>query len=224
MSTVEPMTDSYRRRFEDASEAAAYDHDQYSAVGYPALLWEIERQVLTDLVRDFRQTHPRLSYLDFACGTGRVLSFIENMVDDSTGVEISEAMLALAGEKVQRSKLVLSDITSDDSPLEDQYDLITCFRFILNAELQLREEALSRLVTRLRDGTSRFIFNNHAHLWSYKIASWPSARADRRRRADSSSGNFLTHAERWSGSRRVSVWYLNAGSVMAISVQRRCGW
>lgn len=189
------MTDSYRRRFEGASDAAAYDREQYSVSGYPALLWDVERRLLTDVIGGLRQTHARISYLDFACGTGRVLSFIENMVDDSTGVEISEAMLALAGEKVRRSTLIHSDITSDDSLLENRYDLITCFRFILNAEPQLREEALSRLVACLRDSTSRIVFNNHAHLWSYKVVTWPSACASRRIHSDTSSRNFLTHAE-----------------------------
>ncbi len=67
-----------------------------------ALLWDIEQRVLRQALD---LTAGRLSgamtHLDFACGTGRVLAACAPFVRSSTGVDVSERMMAVAHDKAQ---------------------------------------------------------------------------------------------------------------------------
>ena len=183
---------SYRNRFDDPQEAASYDRDEYSPGSYPALLWQLEQEFLLRTATDLRSQVGEIRYMDFACGTGRVLSYMEPLVDHATGIEISRPMLERAAQKVQRASLVQADITSDRSAVTGQFDLITAFRFVLNAEPELRVSALRRLGELLRDERSLLVFNNHINLWSYKLATWPRQRMTPSSRRPPCSGNFLT--------------------------------
>ena len=164
---------SYRQDFDSAEKAYRYDMSQYSNGTYGDLLWRIEQARLHALVEEFRITHRTVDYLDFATGTGRIISFMEDLVDTATGIEISEAMAKLAVSKVKRAKIVCCDITEPGTHIEAQYDFITAFRFLLNAEPSLRLAALKALAARLRDRTSWLVFNNHGYLWSYRLLAYP---------------------------------------------------
>lgn len=190
MDWQQPLT--YRKRFDDAAEALGYDSIEYSAGSYPALLWALEKDFLRTVVADARQVVEKINYLDFACGSGRVLSFMEPMVDHATGVEVAKPMLDLAAKKVKDSTLIQADITADAEALRDKFDLITTFRFVLNAEPDLRRSALKRLAELLRDERSVLVFNNHINLWSYKLPTWPVQRMTPPSRLPPCSGNFLT--------------------------------
>ena len=61
-------------------------------------------------------------------------------------------MLDAAVEKTGATSLLCKDITGADDRVEGQYDLITAFRFLTNAEPELRAAALAglaRLVSQL---------------------------------------------------------------------------
>lgn len=183
---------SYRERFDDPDEALGYDSIEYSPGSYPALLWELEQDFLRQVVSQLRRALTDIRYLDFACGSGRVLSFVEGLVDDATGVEVAKPMLELAAKKVTKANLVHADITADPTAVEGKFDMITAFRFVLNAEPDLRRSALNRLAGLLRDDRSVLVFNNHINLWSYKVATWPLQRLTPASRRPPCSGNFLT--------------------------------
>ncbi len=184
--------ESYRNRFDDVGEAVSYDCEEYAPGSYPALLWELEQEFLRNIVADLRQDVEEMHYLDFACGSGRVLAFMEPLVDHATGVEVAQPMLDRAAKKVASAKLVHADIIADPASLRGKFDLITAFRFVLNAEPVLRRSALERLAELLRDERSVLVFNNHINLWSYKLATWPSQRMTPPSRRPPCSGNFLT--------------------------------
>jgi hypothetical protein len=189
------MSDSYRKQFEDQSRAAYYDAVQYGPDSYGQVLWQIEMGQLEKVVASMNSSPSDMSYLDFATGTGRIIEFMENKVGSSRGIEISEAMAAEARKRVSRSQILCMDITDPSASVEGKYDLITAFRFFLNAEPSLRLAAIKALSQRLRDDHSLLVFNNHGSLMSLKGIG----RAFQRRRFRSedweTSGNVMSHHE-----------------------------
>jgi SAM-dependent methyltransferase len=89
------------------------------------------------------------NHLDFACGTGRILHVAEEIFPKTTGVDVSETMVKLAREKCHRSEIIVQDITT--TPLNTRYDVITAFRFFLNAEPELRKNVLKAIRKNLAD-------------------------------------------------------------------------
>ncbi len=185
--------ESYRSHFEHQDAAATYDQRQYADASYSAFLWEIEKIQLEGLIAAFRRTHQRINYLDFACGTGRVISFLESRVDAATGIEISSTMADRARSRIKSATIHCMDITAQGQPVESSYDLITAFRFILNAEPELRVAALNALAARLRDDSSWLIFNNHGNVFSHKLALQPYHRLRRGFGHHHNSGNYLSN-------------------------------
>lgn len=188
------MRDSYRNDFREASQVEYYDQHLFSETSYGSLLWSLERQYLEDFLRRFSIPADRIHYLDFACGTGRVLAFMESKVMKATGIEISPAMLELARQRTGEAELINADITDPDAPVEKQYDLITAFRFVLNAEPELRLEAMRSLAARLKDDRSRLIFNVHGNLPSHKLLMWSKHRF-REVLGKQPSRNYLTRGQ-----------------------------
>lgn len=104
------------------------------------------------------------SYLDFACGTGRIISLVEPYARVSIGIDISEKMLAEARPRCPRTTFIVADLTRasvDAGP----FDLITGFRFLGNAQHSLRLEALRALRRVLKPG-GYLLMNNHRNPWS----------------------------------------------------------
>jgi len=189
------MSTTYKSHFLTEAEAARYDRDEYGEGSYGQVLWGLERAALQKLVREFRQTHPQIHYLDFAAGTGRIAGFMEGLVETATAIEVSEAMAARARARLRATQVLCRDITASGCELEGKYDLITSFRFFLNAEPELRLAATKALAARLQDDQSWLVFNNHGNLWSLKIIGWPYHRLRSFRRGRKPYGNYLRHSE-----------------------------
>ena len=186
---------SYRRQFAGTSKAEEYDEIQYNPRSYSDVLWQIEQDQLVEIVDEFRHTHESIEYLDFAAGTGRIVAFMEDKVDQATGIEISAAMVGRAQQKLRQSKLICSDITAEGAEIEGKYDLITAFRFVLNAEPSLRQSGLEALAARLRDKTSLLVFNNHGNFYSHKLLLWPFHKLHSLRKGYQTEGNYLTNGQ-----------------------------
>lgn len=158
----------YREWHKNDKKVLNYEYNLYAEDSYVSYLWELEKGILLKEISLIRKTEIR--YLDFACGTGRILSFIEEHVAESTGVDVSENMLNIAKSKVKKSQILNSDLTTDDIIEKKQYDLITAFRFFLNAQEDLKGKVMCLLSEKLsNDGL--FIFNNHGNTFSYYL--WP---------------------------------------------------
>lgn len=99
------------------------------------------------------------SYLDFACGTGRITSVVEGLAERSYGVDVSESMQAVAKAKCKKTTFFLQDITQQPLDLEP-VDLVTAFRFFGNAEEALRLAALQAISRQMASG-GYLIANNH---------------------------------------------------------------
>ncbi len=162
----------YRRAFSKASSAASYDEKVYATGSSAEILWRIEKRIVRKIAEEVvsRRTNP--TYLDFACGTGRVLASLEDLAELAVGVDVSMAMLDRAKEKCKRARLLCKDIAQPETEIEGQYDLITCFRFLTNAEPSLRAAALRALHKRLKDD-GVLIINTHGNPWSYRLLLLP---------------------------------------------------
>jgi hypothetical protein len=186
---------TYRRHFAAKERAADYDEVQYASGSYSDVLWEVEKRQLQDIIASLRSTHERIDYLDFAAGTGRIISFVEDQVDTATGIEISSAMVERAQAKLSRARMICADITGTQSAVEDSYDLITAFRFVLNAEPALRLAAMKALAARLKDERSVIVFNNHGNIWSLKLLALPFHKLRSRRSGWKPEGNVMSDTQ-----------------------------
>lgn len=144
-------------------------HDKFEGANYRAVLWELERAILTKIVQDRDGDHRSLRHLDFACGTGRVLRHLSPLVGQSVGVDVSESMIEVAREELPEVQVHLADITRDPVLDDQQFDLVTAFRFFPNAEGQLRDDAMARLAQLLAPG-GVIVFNNHIRKGSLRFA------------------------------------------------------
>lgn len=192
---TQPTPTTYRQQFADEDKAAVYDEVYYGTGTYCDVLWETEKIQLASILAGLRRTHPRIDYLDFAAGTGRIIGFLEDKVDTATGIEISPAMTARAQAKLTRARMICTDITAPNAPIEGKYDLITTFRFVLNAEPSLRLAGLKALAARLKDETGLLVFNNHGNLLSLKLLMWPIHRLRRQSKGHRTEGNVMTNGQ-----------------------------
>ncbi|MFW6025680.1 MAG: class I SAM-dependent DNA methyltransferase [Candidatus Woesearchaeota archaeon] len=154
---------NYKERFKNDAIVKYYDNKEYHKHSYYSLIWELEKEILFKEISNFSKSH--IDYLDFACGTGRVISFLENYVATSIGVDISKNMLNAAENKVKTSKLIQRDIIKN--PLNQKFDVITSFRFFLNAENNLRKGVLKE-IKKMMKTDSIFIFSIHGNKYSFR--------------------------------------------------------
>lgn len=148
----------YRDSHTDPRKGWQYD-GRFRAFKWRKYLWEREQSAL----RQILQIHfggKSINYLDFACGTGRILQFMTRHVDSSTGVDVSESMLNECRKKLPDTEIIQADITRNDPLGDRRFDLITAFRFFPNAQQSLRSEVIQALAGHLSpDGV--LVFNNH---------------------------------------------------------------
>lgn len=159
-----PSPRNYSSRFQEAAAVTAYDAKEYGAGSYSAFIWDLQRPVLEKIVADFRKTQAGpVRLLDFACGTGRVISCLEPLVDAAEGVDISENMVAVARPKCRTAQLKVGDILSQPELLQKKYAIITSFRFLLNVEPELRGRVLKKLRAALQEPDGLLVVNVHGN-------------------------------------------------------------
>jgi len=144
-----------------------YDQVIYQPGGYDSFIWSLERPYLIALTSRLATGPTSFKYLDFACGTGRVLHALAPYVTNATGVDTSPDMIAAAqAQAAPHTRLIVGDLLSQPDLDDDVYDLITAFRFKLNTEASLRLPVLANLTQRLRDPAARLVFNVHGNALS----------------------------------------------------------
>lgn len=139
-------------------------HQRFTIHPGRAFMWEIEKIVLRQIVAEL---NPR-TVLDFACGTGRISSFVETTFPEPTvhGIDVSESMLSIAREKCVRTQYRAMDSRQAIVCYGEKYfDLILAFRFFANAEPSLRLSIGADLGSLLADDGT-LVINNHRNFWS----------------------------------------------------------
>jgi SAM-dependent methyltransferase len=142
---------SYRQSHLGADKARSYDEDLWDLRAAKGLDWLVEQQLLVDVLRIAVPPGAR-SAADFACGTGRILEFLSHYFPSPVGIDISPDMLARARARCPRAALILGDVTTAHELAPGPFDLITAFRFFLNAEPSLRSQVLAWMGKSLRPG------------------------------------------------------------------------
>ena len=162
---------SYRNTFGATASATSYDTNVYASGSSAELLWRVEAAILRAEVEAASRGRPHPEYLDFACGTGRITALLEKM-GDTTAIDVSPYMLERARQKCSRAKFLCTDITAPGVAPEGKYDVITSFRFLTNAEDELRRAVLAGLFDRLKDD-GVLIVNTHGNPFSYRLLLLP---------------------------------------------------
>jgi SAM-dependent methyltransferase len=137
--------------------------DRYERLYRPgtalAFYWQtFERPYLDGLFARLAAEKPDGRYLDFACGTGRILDLGADHFVDVTGVDVSEPMVEVARAKRPTANIIIADVLANPVDVGD-FDVITLFRFLVRAG-DLRERILSWLRGVVRDD-GVLIVNNH---------------------------------------------------------------
>ncbi len=150
--------EDYRYSHTQPGKGSFYDFKVYGQKSGHRSIWLMERQYLTDVIS--RLVVKKNKYLDFACGTGRIIEIFADGFNKAVGLDISEPMLSMAKKKNIKAELLLADITENPDIAGGEFDLITAFRFFLNAQQLLRYRVIDILAEKLtKDGI--LIFNIH---------------------------------------------------------------
>jgi SAM-dependent methyltransferase len=138
--------------------------DGHYVGGRGHLYWvHFERPYLEALFARLSRERPG-RYLDFACGTGRILEIAFPHFPESVGIDVSPVMLSVARRRIPGARMIQADVTVDP-PDVGSFTVISLFRFILGAEDPLREGVLRWLRSVItRDGI--LVLNNHLNRWS----------------------------------------------------------
>jgi hypothetical protein len=179
----------YRDHFQRADTAASYV-DTYGGSTYDALLWEIEREQIQELLGLHARTDGVA--VDCATGTGRVLSVLEAIFPRAVGIDSSLPMLEHARRRCTRAELIHSDLL-DGLPMlaGEPVRVITAFRLLLNIDPDLRTTALRHFHAVLSASPGAvLLINNHGNTPSIK-----SIRASRSRGSYATEGNVLADTE-----------------------------
>ncbi len=155
--TSHPAFD-YRRSHLAPGKGITYDR-RYRDIPWRRYLWSREQAALARIVTEFLEGRS-IRYLDFACGTGRIMQFLWPFVNHCTGIDLSETMLQLCRDKLPHAEILAGDLTECDILGERTFDLITAFRFFTNAQPDLRRQALAILARHLSDD-GILVINNH---------------------------------------------------------------
>ena len=156
---------SYRDSHVGENRGLQYDATHASKVD--ALIWDTFIKGLVAREAKACASGGGCRYLDFACGTGRVLKVGQPYFSDSLGVDISEDMLAVARHRVPAADFICADITRDRGAAAGEFDFVTIFRFILNAERSLSMDVLAWLAQHMPAGAV-LVGNNHMNRFSFR--------------------------------------------------------
>jgi SAM-dependent methyltransferase len=161
MTYTSAYTDHYKQK-----STSGLSYDRSLANRFELAIFQLEHILLVDLFRRLRSSDPGTRYLDFACGTGRILAVFKDLIHSKVGIDTSPGQLELAHEKVPDAELVCGNVVTDPELLTGrQFDLITCFRLLLNLESENRIPILRALRDRLApDGY--LIIDNHMNRYS----------------------------------------------------------
>ncbi|HET7662504.1 MAG TPA: class I SAM-dependent methyltransferase [Rhodanobacteraceae bacterium] len=129
-----------------------------------ASMWALEERLIREI---FTRLAPRRA-LDFATGTGRIVSVLEKHLPDCEfhGIDIANDMLDVARTHCARTTLHEMDGRQALSHFgKGTFDVVSAFRFFPNAEPPLREAAASQISGLTRPG-GYVVLNNHRSFWS----------------------------------------------------------
>ena len=177
------QTSDYAKRHLAAWVPVHYDQVMYATDSYDTFIWNVQKPILRAVAASTSPAEGGLRFLDFACGTGRITSALEDLAAQSLGVDISPDMIAAATVKAPKSRFRAGDILTEPDVAEGPFDLITAFRFFVNTEDEMREMVMPVLTRLLAGPDSRLVFNVHMNSTHFvpnyvyrRLHGWPGYR------------------------------------------------
>lgn len=136
---------------------------------FELFIFELEKYFLTKIFSKLQNDNK--IYLDFACGTGRAISFVADnfRFKRFVGVDISPYMVEQARRDNAGKKIdfFVADILNEQEAMKiPKSDIVTCFRLVLNLEPEYRAPILKAL-NGLMAKNSLLIINNHMNRYSF---------------------------------------------------------
>lgn len=135
---------------------------------FESFIFSIEQRILAAIFTPLEGSNK--SYLDFACGTGRILSFVADnfTFKEYVGFDSAKEMIEVAKSKVTRAGacFIVGNILEQPEILGNgMFDVVTAFRLILNLEPEYRLPLLKQLNDKIKKG-GILIINNHMNRYS----------------------------------------------------------
>lgn len=138
-------------------EHVAKDYAGRDFNGLSPLITRAESETILKLVQ--KNNIRKDTFLDLATGSARILSQIENEFTSSTGVDSSRIILKFAKKRTKKSKFMIADI--ENLPFKNNsFNLITCFRFLINVPNITRVKVLKE-ASRVLKKNGLLIVNIH---------------------------------------------------------------
>jgi SAM-dependent methyltransferase len=174
-------TSAYTDHYQDQGNSGE-PYDRSLANRFELAIFRLEHVILRDLFRRLRLSDPNTAYLDFACGTGRIIEVFRDLIRTKVGVDTSAGQLAVARAKVPDAEFVHGNVVTEPGLLGGrQFNLITSFRLLLNLEPEHRVPIL-RALRELLTTDGYLIIDNHmnrhsilglAALFAHKVLRVP---------------------------------------------------
>lgn len=174
-------TSAYTDHYQDQGRSGE-SYDRALANRFELAIFRLEDVILRDLFRRLRSSDPNTAYLDFACGTGRIIAVFGDLIRTKVGVDTSAGQLAVARAKVPDAEFVHGNVVTEPDLLGGrEFSLITCFRLLLNLEPENRVPIL-RALRELLTANGYLIIDNHMNrhsilgltaLFAHKVLRMP---------------------------------------------------
>ena len=158
-------TSAYTEHYQQ-QQTSGDSYDRSLANRFELAIFRLESVILRDLFRRLRSSDPNTAYLDYACGTGRIIAVFKDLIRHKVGVDTSAGQLAAAQTKVPDAELIEGNVVAKPALLGGrQFNFITSFRLLLNLEPENRAPIL-RALRDLLTPDGYLIVDNHMNRYS----------------------------------------------------------
>ncbi|HEX6106790.1 MAG TPA: methyltransferase domain-containing protein [Gemmatimonadales bacterium] len=148
------------------AETSGEVYDRTVGNRFELAIYRLEQELLREVFKRRFHSDRRTRYLDFACGTGRILAVFRDLVDSRVGIDTSAGQLEIARRKDPEAQLLCGNVVTEPELLACRaFDLITCFRLVVNLEPEYRLPILRRLRALLAP-SGRLVIDNHMNRYS----------------------------------------------------------
>ncbi|MFA5776875.1 MAG: class I SAM-dependent methyltransferase [Parcubacteria group bacterium] len=163
---MENYKSNYTKSYQNNSKRGK-GYDKKIENKFELFIWELEKYFLKRIVSGNFRNLGKVSYMDFACGTGRIIEYLNKEFNfkEIIGIDTSFAMLEEAKKKTN-ADFLCGNIVENKNLLDGKkFDLITSFRLFLNMEKENKGIILAELCKCLKDD-GYLIINNHINRFS----------------------------------------------------------
>jgi SAM-dependent methyltransferase len=158
-------TSAYTRHYQQQGTSGD-SYDRSLANRFELAIFRLEHSILKDLFRRLWSSDSNTAYLDYACGTGRIIAVFKDLIRTKVGVDTSAGQLAIAQKKVPDAEFIEGNVVTEPALLGGRrFDMITSFRLLLNLEPENRGPILRALGNLLTDH-GYLIVDNHMNRYS----------------------------------------------------------